>query len=86
MQVQQKNIIKLSWLMGFLLVTLGSLSSFQAEIMVYESKFCHDRAIPAGTSGVFRNTEHAFSGNAVEQLMMFLCTAVIGRTCRAEAC
>lgn len=71
--------------MDFVLVALRSLSAFQAETLVPESKSCHHRTIPADAPAVFRNAEHALSGYAIEQLILFPCTAVVGRTCRTAA-
>jgi len=66
--------------MDFTLVALCCLPASHAEILVPESKCCHDRTIPADAPLVFRNTKHALSGNAVEQLIMLPCTAVVGMT------
>jgi len=71
--------------MDFVPVTLCCFAAFQAEIMIFESEFFGNGTFPAGATFIFGNTEHTFSGDTVEQLVIFPCAAVIGRTCRAGA-
>jgi hypothetical protein len=71
--------------MDFVLVPLCSLCTFQAEILIDESKIIGNRTFPAGAAQIFRNTQHTFSRNTIEQLMIFQCAAVVRRTCRTDA-
>ena len=65
-------------------VTLCGLSAADAEIMVREPEFPHDRTFAAGATCITGNPEHTFTGNAVEELIIFLCATIIGRTSRAD--
>ena len=67
-----------------MLVALCGLSAIYAEIMIPESEIRCNRTVPAGTSHVFGNTEQTFSGDAVEQLIVFPRTEVVGRTCHTD--
>jgi len=72
-------------LMDFVLVTLCGFCSFQTEILIGKTDLLGNRTFPAGAAPIFRNTKHAFSRDAVEQLVVFPGTAVVRRTCRADA-
>jgi hypothetical protein len=70
--------------MEFVLVALCCFPAFQAEIKIYESEILGNQTFPAGAPFIFRNAEHTFSGNTIQQLIMFPGAAVVGGACRAD--
>ena len=71
--------------MYFVLVALGSFAAFHAEIMVYEAEFQHYQTFPACAAAIFGYAELAFTGNAVDEFFVFICTAVVGWTGGTDA-